>query len=109
MCASCGVKVIQVADLQPGVVGIPLNGVMNDNFASLLSWAWCINQNKVKAIFKAKAGLEISESELPQIAKIHNNGNDVKGYNVNFLDIINGIYFTQAERNNASCPYNFTR
>lgn len=109
MCGSCGIKVVQATDLKPGVVGIPLNGVMNDSFASLLSWAYCINPDKVKAVFKASTGLDISESELANLAKAHANGNDIKGYGVNFLTVINGIYFTHAERSNASCPYNFTR
>lgn len=109
MCASCGYKVVQTSHLQPGVVGIPLNGVMNDNFASLLSWAYCINPDKVKFAFKSSTGLDISESEFANLAKIHANGNDVKGYGVNFLNVINGISFTHAERSNASCPYNFTR
>ena len=108
MCG-CSAKIVSAKDLQSGVIGIPLNAVMNDDFPALLSWAWCINSVKVQEAFKSKAGLEISESEFPMIAKIHQNGNDVKGYKVNFLDVVNKINFTQAERDNASCPYNFTR
>lgn len=109
MCSACGNKIVAKSDLPSGTVGIPLNGVMNDNFGSLLSWAYCINPQKVKNAFKEKTGLEISENEFPSLLKTHNNGNDVKGYKVNFLTLLNDINFTHAERANASCPYNFIR
>ena len=109
MCSACSNKIVHKANLQPGTVGIPLDAVMNDNFSALLPWAYCINPAKVKDAFKSKTGLDISESELVSIAKIHNNGNDVKGYSINFLNLLNDINFTHAERANASCPYNFTR
>lgn len=109
MCGSCGVKLVNKKDLPAGVMGIALDGVMNDNFPSLLSWAWCVNENKVKAAFKSNTGMDISDADFVNLAKVHKLGNDVKGYKVNFLDLLNSIIFTQAERNNASCPYNFTR
>lgn len=109
MCMACGIKVVSKSDLKAGVVGIPLNSIMADNFPSLLTWAWCINSNKVIAAFKSKTGLDISDSDFGTLATAHQNKNDVKVHGVNFLDLIKSISFTHAERSNASCPYNVTR
>ena len=109
MCNSCRVKIGQASDITPDVSGIPLNGVMNDNLASILSWAFCINEDKVKQAFKSAAGLDISEDDILTLAVANQNGSDVKVHNVNFVDIVKGIRFTQAERETASCKVMLTR
>lgn len=108
MC-SCSIKTGSKIDLKPGMVGISMDGVMNDNFASLLSWAWCINPEKVKAAIKSAAGLDISDDNLVTIVKAHQLGNDVKVFKVNFLKTIKGINFTQDEIDKSSCKVMLTR
>lgn len=109
MCQACSVRVGKKTDLQSGDVGISLDAVINDSFPSLLSWAWCINPEKVKAEFKAKTGLDIADNNLVTIVKAHKLGNDVKVYKVNFLDLIKGITtFTDEERKNAECKIMLT-
>lgn len=109
MCYSCSVKIGEAKDLTPDVAGIALNGVMNDNLASIITWAWCINEDKVKAAFKSAAGLDVSDNDLITLSRAHQLGNDVKVYKVNFLDVVKGIKFTQVERDNASCKVILTR
>lgn len=108
MCSSCGVKIVAESNLGPGVYGVPLKAVMKDNFAALLMWGWCINENKVKDQFKAQAGLDISDSNLENIIKAHELGNDLKGYNVNFADVLRSVRFSQVERDNATCKVKLT-
>lgn len=69
----------------------------------MLAWAWCINELKVKAAFKAKTGLDIDEKDFPTLVKARTTGADIAVHKVNFLDIVNGISFTQDERDKASC------
>lgn len=109
MCNSCNIKIGETSELIFGVSGIPLKGVMNDSFASLLPWAWCINEDKVKAAFKDQAGLDITETDMVTLVKANLSGNDVKVHRVNFKDLIKGIRFTQEERDNASCKIMLTR
>lgn len=108
MCG-CSVKIGSAKDVKPGVSGIPLNGVLNDSFPALLSWGFCINPDKVKAAFKAKAGLDIADGDLLTLVKAHQLGNDLKVHKVNFLDVIRNVQFTQAERDTASCKVMLTR
>lgn len=108
MCG-CSVKIGSAKDVKPGVSGIPLDGVMKDSFPALLSWGFCINPDKVKAAFKEKAGLDISDDDLITLVRANQLKNDVKVYKVNFLDIIRNVKFTQAERDNASCKVMLTR
>lgn len=109
MCNSCQIKIGQAADVQAGVAGISLNGVMNESFSSLLAWAWCINEEKVKAAFKSAAAMDIDDSDLPVLIKANIQGTDVKIHKVNFKDLVKRIRFTQAERDNASCKVMLTR
>lgn len=109
MC-SCNVKIGSKSDVIPGkVAGIPLKGVMKSDFFTLLAWANCINPQKVKDAFKAKAGLDITENDFPRLVKAHVAGADIAVHNVSFLDIVKGISFTQAERNKPSCEVILTR
>lgn len=107
MCG-CNVQIGSAASLQPGIIGIPLNGVLNDDMAPVLTWAWCINQDKVKAQFKKDTGLDISEEDFSQLVTGHKNGNDVKNYGISFLQVIANTPFTFQERENASCKLKLT-
>lgn len=99
----CTANITSKNNVRPGITAIPAQGVVNDNIASLLALAWCQNPEKVKEAFKSKTGLEISSGELIVLAKAHQSGSDIKKYNINFLDILKGIDFTQAERDKAVC------
>lgn len=108
MC-SCSYTIGSKSDVIDGMVGIPLNGVRNNDFYTSLAMAWCQNPDKVKAAFKAQAGLDIDADDFPTLAKGHTSGNDVKVYKVDFMQLIRGINFTQAERDNASCKIILTQ
>ena len=103
MCFACSANISRSNNVPAGVTAIPVVGILNDNIGSLLALAWCQNSDKVKAAFKAKTGLTISQSELAVLAKAHSSGNDLKLYGVNFLDVLSGIKFTQSERDKATC------
>lgn len=105
----CSLSVTDANNIPEDVTGIPLNGVMQENFAALLSWAWCINPDKVVAAFKAATGMEISSDDLLSLAKVHANGNDVKQYNVNFNKVIMGIPFTPDEYKKSECKVKLVR
>lgn len=109
MCDACNIPVGDLKSISSGVTGIPLAGVMNDEFAPLLVWAFCINAQKVKDAFKAIIKEDIDESKLNQLIKVHNDGNDVREYKINFLHFLNGIHFTTDEINQASCTYKLTK
>jgi len=99
----CTANIASKNNVKQGVKAIPASGVVNDNIASLLALAWCQNEDKVKAAFREKAGMEISSKDLITLAKAHQSENDKKNFNVNFMDILKGINFTQAERDKATC------
>lgn len=99
----CSSNISSSKNVKPGIIAIPAYGVVNDNIGALLALAWCQNPVKVQQAFKAATGMDISSNELIILAKAHQNGNDIKKYNVNFLDVLKGIKFTQAERDKATC------
>lgn len=103
MCFTCSVKVINKSELAAGDNGIPVNGVMRNDFFTLLMWAWCINAQKVQDAFKQKAGLEIHENEFPVLVKAHVTGADKKVHKVSFMDILDDINFTEAEKKKSNC------
>lgn len=97
----------------PGEIGYsefaPLNLLLNNDPYTLLDFAWCINPQKVKDAFKPY-GLEIkSKDDIKTVAMAASNGNDQKAYNVNFMNVIKSIDFTQPEWQNASCQILLTK
>lgn len=107
MC-DCQIPIGDLKSISAGTTGIPLQGVMNNDMKALIVWAWCINQNKVKQAFKDAINEDITESSLPDIIKVHNDGNDVKQYKINFYHLVRSIKFTPDEINKASCNYKLT-
>lgn len=109
MC-SCSVKVGTKQDVIPGqVTGIPFVGVMKNDFFTLLSWAWCINSEKVKKAFKDQANMDISADDFPKLVKGYETGADQKGFGVNFKSIVTNIRFTNEELQKASCTTIITK
>lgn len=105
MC-DCKFKIGKKGSLPSGIIGIPLETI--DSFPSSLLLGWCMNEDKVKAAFKSKTGLNVDQNDLGILIKAHKNGSDFKQYKVSFLDVINAITFTQLERDNSSCKYMVT-
>lgn len=107
MCFTCSqakVKIGPKSDVVAGqMVGIPLNGVLRNDFFTLIAWAWCINPEKVKAAFKAQTGLDIDDKDFATLVKASASGADFAVHKVKFIDVVNSIYFTPEERNQASC------
>lgn len=101
MC-NCRIKIGTLADTSEQVVGIPLNGVLNNDFFSIIAWGWCINNAKVKAAFKA-IGMDVDADDFPTLVEAHAAGTDVKAYGVDFLKLVTNIDFTQEEMEKASC------
>lgn len=109
MC-SCSVKVGSKSDVIPGqITGIPVNGVLKKDFFTLLAWAWCINEDKVKAAFKQQSDLDIDSNDFVTLVKGHESGNDVKVHGVDFMKLITDLKFTQDEMEKASCKTILTR
>lgn len=104
----CLCNISDANNVPNGIIGIPLKGIINDDFNVNLTYAWCLNSDKVIAAFKAATGLDITIEDMPTLIKARNNANDLKLYNVNFNDIVKNIFFTDAEKRNASCLVNFT-
>lgn len=108
MCA-CTLPVVEEGNVPADVAGLPMSAIMKDSFYVLLTWAWCINEQKVKAAFKAKTGLDIEQKNLVTLVKANMLGNDIKKYRVNFKDIVTGIRFTNEEYQKSECKVNLVR
>jgi hypothetical protein len=103
MCFTCSVKVIKKSELAPGINGIPVNGVMKNDFFTLLMWAWCINAQKVVDAFKARTGLDITENDFPRLVKAHAAGADKAIHNISFMEVLDDLQFTEAEKKKSNC------
>jgi hypothetical protein len=95
-----------IKEATQGVVDLSLQKIISEDFSSLITWAWCINSQKVIDVFKAATGLNISISDLPTLINANKLGNDLKIYKVNFVDVIKKINFSASERQNSACKYN---
>lgn len=88
---------------------VAIQPLLNNNPLVTFDFAWCINPDKVKAAFKPY-GLDITGmQDLQALAAAAGNGNDIKMYNVSFMNVVTGINFTQAEYENASCQILLTK
>lgn len=108
MC-SCNLPIVEEGEVPADVAGIPISAVMKESFYALISWAWCINPQKVKDAFKAKTGMDIEQKNLVTLVKANLLGNDIKKYRINFKDIVTGIRFTDAEYKKSECSVNLVR
>lgn len=108
MCQSCKVQ-FGDSSIKAGIINIPFKGIVNDNLPAYLVWAFCINPDKVKSAFKEVTGENITEDTLPDIIKVHQDGNDIKNYGVNFFNLVKAIKFTQSEMDNATCKVKFVQ